>query len=61
MLFVIQMEKVRYLHPNDDTDPDFGAALRQASACGVTVLAAECAVTPESMVITQLVPVKLQV
>ena len=61
VLFVIQMEKVRYLHPNDDTDPDFGAALRQASACGVTVLAAECAVTPESMVITQLVPVKLQV
>lgn len=61
VLFVIQMEKVRYLHPNDDTDPDFGAALRQASASGVTVLAAECAVTPESMVITQLVPVKLQV
>ena len=61
VLFVIQMEKVQYLHPNDETDPDFGAALRQASACGVTVLAAECAVTPESMVITQLVPVKLQV
>ena len=61
VLFVIQMEKVRYLHPNDDTDPDFGAALRQAAASGVTVLAAECAVTPESMVITQLVSVKLQV
>ena len=29
VLFVIQMEKVQYLHPNDDTDPDFGAALRQ--------------------------------
>lgn len=61
VLFVIQMEKVQYLHPNDETDPDFGAALRQAAAFGVTVLAAECAVTPESMVITQLVPVKLQV
>ena len=61
VLFVIQMEKVQYLHPNDEMDPDFGAALRQASASGVTVLAAECAVTPESMVITQLVPVKLQV
>lgn len=61
VLFVIQMEKVQFLHPNDETDPDFGAALRQAAAFGVTVLAAECAVTPESMVITQLVPVKLQV
>lgn len=61
VLFVIQMEKVQYLHPNDETDPDFGAALRQAAAFGVTVLAAECAVTPESMVITQLVPVKLHV
>ena len=61
MLFVIQMEKVQYLHPNDETDPDFGAALRHAAALGVTVLAAECAVTPENMVITQLVPVKLQV
>lgn len=59
VLFVIQMEKVQYLHPNDETDPDFGAALRQAAAFGVTVLAAECAVTPERMVITQLVPVKL--
>lgn len=59
VLFVIQMENVRYLHPNDDTDPEFGFALRQAAASGVTVLAAECAVTPESMVITQLVPVKL--
>lgn len=59
VLFVIQMENVRYLHPNDDTDPDFGQALRQAAECGVAVLAAECAVTPDSMVITQLVPVKL--
>lgn len=60
VLFVIQMEKVQYLHPNDETDPDFGAALRQAAACGVTVLAAECAVTPESMVIAKMVPVKLE-
>lgn len=59
VLFVIQMERVRYLHPNDGTDPDFGDALRKASACGVTVLAAECAVTPENMTITQLVPVRL--
>ena len=59
VLFVIQMEHVRWLSPNDDTDPDFAAALRQAAVSGVRVLAAECAVTPESMVITKPVPVKL--
>ena len=59
VLFVIQMENVRYLHPNDATDPDFGLALRQAAASGVTVLAVECAVTESSMTITQPVPVDL--
>ena len=59
VLFVIQMERVKYLHPNDHTDPDFAAALREAAAAGVQVLAVECAVTPERMVITKGVPVKL--
>ena len=31
VLFVIQMEGVEYLHPNDLTDPAFGAALREAA------------------------------
>jgi len=57
VLFVIQMENVKYLHPNDATDPDFGAALREAAAAGVQVLAVECRVTEESMVITREVPV----
>ena len=59
VLFVIQMEQVRYLHPNDQTDPAFGAALREAAAAGVTVLAMDCHVTPEEMVLRQPVPVKL--
>lgn len=59
VLFVIQMAPVRYLTPNDETDPDFGAALREAKAAGVEILAADCAVTPGSMVIGNLVPVKL--
>jgi sugar fermentation stimulation protein A len=41
------------LHPNDATDPAFGAALRQASAAGVQVLAMECNVTPDTMEITK--------
>ena len=58
-LFVIQMAGVKYLHPNDGTDPDFGAALREAAAAGVTVLAVDCAVSTDSMTIKDFVEVCL--
>lgn len=60
VLFVIQMENVRYLHPNDATDPAFGQALREAAAGGVEILAMDCTVTPERMEIRSPVPVRLQ-
>ena len=59
VLFVIQMEDVKYLHSNDDTDPAFGKALREAATAGVQVLAYDCAVTPDSMVIRQAVDIHL--
>ena len=59
VLFVIQMDKVKYLHPNDDTDPAFGQALREAAAAGVQVLAMDCKITVDSMVIQNPVEVKL--
>ena len=59
VLFVIQMADVKYLHPNDATDPNFGAALREAAAAGVTVLAVDCAVTEDTMEIRLPVLVKL--
>ena len=59
VLFVIQMPDVKYLHPNDGTDPAFGAALREAAQNGVTVLAMDCAVTESSMDIRLPVLVKL--
>ena len=59
VLFVIQMPDVKYLHPNDATDPAFGQALRDAAAAGVTVLAVDCAVTPDTMDIRLPVLVKL--
>lgn len=59
VLFVIQMEGVQHLHPNDTTDPAFGNALRQAAAAGVQVMAMDCRVTPDSMVLFQPVPVIL--
>ncbi len=51
VLFVIQMADVAYLRPNDATDPDFGAALREAAAAGVHVFAMDCLITEHSMTI----------
>lgn len=59
VLFVIQMSSVEYLHPNDATDPAFGAALREAAERGVTVLAVDCAVTEDTMRIRNPVEVRL--
>ena len=59
MLFVIQMEGVKYLHPNDTTDKPFGEALRQAKSAGVQILAYDCKITEDTMNIRNKVDVKL--
>ena len=59
MLFVIQMADVKYLHPNDATDPAFSKALREAAAAGVEVLAVDCEITADEMKIRKFVPVTL--
>ena len=59
VLFVIQMEGVKYLHPNDATDPEFGAALREAAENGVRILAVDCHVTEDAMDIWNFVEVRL--
>lgn len=59
ILFVIQMEQVRWLRPNDATDPAFGLALREAAENGVGILAMDCTVTPDSMTLRAPVEVRL--
>ena len=59
VLFVIQMEGVKYLHPNDLTDKPFGKALRDAKIAGVEILAYDCKITVDSMEINEIVEVKL--
>ena len=59
LFFVVQMEGIRSVAPNDMTHPAFGAALREAAAHGVRVRAYDCAVTPDSLTIRQPVPVVL--
>ncbi len=59
VLFVIQMEGVKYFAPNEEMDPAFAAALRAAYEAGVHILAYDCKVRPESMVLNQAVEVRL--
>lgn len=59
LFFVVQMEHMRSVAPNDDTHPAFGEALRAAVADGVHVCAWDCTVTPDSLWIHREVPVIL--
>lgn len=59
LFFVVQMEGMRSVAPNDETHPAFGQALRTAAARGVRVCAYDCAVTPDSLTIRREVPVLL--
>lgn len=59
ILFVIQMSDVKYLTPNEETDPAFCRALREANDANVQLLAMDCQVQPGSMHIGQSVPVRL--
>lgn len=57
VLFIVQMEKVKYFTPNKKTHPQFADELQAAKAAGVGVTAYECRVTDAEMVAT--VPVKV--
>lgn len=59
LLFVIQMDKVKYFTPNDETHPEFGQTLREAERRGVKLLAYDCAVTSDSMAIGKPVEIVL--
>lgn len=57
VMFVIQMPDVRFFTPNVDTQPEFAEALKRASKAGVEILAYDCRVTPDSLMIQN--PVKV--
>ena len=44
VLFVIQMKGTREFRPNEERDQNFTAALREAAAAGVKILAYDCGV-----------------
>ena len=59
LLFVVQMEDVRFFSPNDRTDPQFGQALRYAAQHGVHLLAYDCRVTEHAMALRRPVEIRL--
>jgi sugar fermentation stimulation protein A len=59
VFFVVQMAQVLDFAPNDETHPAFGAALREAAAAGVQVVAYCCRVTPTTLEIDREIPVIL--
>lgn len=59
ILFVIQMKNVKQFVPNWETHPVFGQALCRAAAEGVNILAYDCRVTADSLLMAEKVPVCL--
>lgn len=59
LFFVVQMEGIQSVQPNDATHPAFGAALRQAAKQGVQVLARGCRVEPSHLEMAEEIPVVL--
>ena len=59
LLFVIQMTGIQSFAPNWDTHPAFGSALQEAAQAGVQILAYDCQVRPDEIVLDQPVPVLL--
>lgn len=59
VLFVIQMENVKYLTPNDITHKEFGDALRKAKNSGVEIIAINSFVSPDTIIPNSTVEVRL--
>ena len=51
--FVIQVEGVDEVRPNDDTHPEFGAALAEAIKAGVQVLYLPCKVKADELIVSR--------
>lgn len=59
VLFVIQMKDVALFVPNRERHPQFADALKYARDNGVSILAIDCIVTPDSIIPDKLINIKL--
>lgn len=60
VLFVIQMKGVSSFAPNEERDPAFAAALKKAKKAGVGVLAYDCWVRPQEILLDAPIPIILE-
>ncbi len=59
IMLVVQMTDVAYFTPNRETHPAFADALLEAKRAGVNIIAYDCRIEADSMVLQKEVPVKL--
>lgn len=59
IIFVIQMENIKYFTPNYKTHKEFGEALQYASSKGVKILAYDCIISKDSITLNNQVDIKL--
>ncbi len=60
-MFIIQMKPVEYFTPNREMDPAFSDELRNIRDQGVCLLAYDCIVEPDSMVVDSSVECRLYI
>ncbi|WP_258360103.1 DNA/RNA nuclease SfsA [Moorella sulfitireducens (nom. illeg.)] len=59
VVFIIQREDAVILAPNENTDPLFARALREAAGAGVEIYAYRCRISPATACLADAVPVRL--
>lgn len=59
VMFLIQMNGMKDFAPNNDTDPEFGKALRYARSMGVDVFAYQCIITEDELTLDTPVCIRL--
>ena len=59
VIFIVQMQDVRYLEPNTATHPAFAEALRAAAEAGIHILALDCTVSETEVTARSAVPVHI--
>jgi sugar fermentation stimulation protein A len=60
VVFVVQRDDAVGVRPHDESDPDFGRALRESARRGVEVYACGCCVEPARVTIERTLPVHLE-
>ncbi len=59
ILFVIQMKNIHLFRPNYETHPEFAVVLREAEKEGVEIIAVDCKIEPDSLIIDKRIKTEL--